>query len=118
MSSRCQGAVIRMHLRELTQLFDSLDHSPFREKDLDPNAEAYIVDSFEEFSRNEPCILLIHLERPPGPGYEEKIVQEAVRVHFTRQSQALRRKLRRLVRLGLISLGIGLAFLGTFFLIA
>ena len=40
--------IIEMHLREMSQLFDSLDHSPFREKDLDRNAEEYIVESLKE----------------------------------------------------------------------
>ncbi len=34
-----RAGMIRMHLRRIEQLFDSLDHSPFREKDLDRNAE-------------------------------------------------------------------------------
>jgi broad specificity phosphatase PhoE len=110
-------ATIQMHLKELAQLFDSLDHSPFREKDLDRNAEDYIVESFKQLSPTLPCALTIYLDASPGSADEEKIVEQAVRVHFARQSQVLRRKLQRLIRLGSISLAIGLSFLATFFLI-
>ena len=47
-ASRC---IIKVHLRKLEQLFDSLDHSPFREKDLDRNAEEYIVDTIKELPK-------------------------------------------------------------------
>jgi hypothetical protein len=42
------SGVIEVRLKELNQLFDSLDPSPFAEKDLDPKAERYIVDSYRE----------------------------------------------------------------------
>lgn len=36
-------AVIEVHVRELKQLFNSIDPSPFRNRDLDPKAEEFIV---------------------------------------------------------------------------
>jgi len=36
-------AVIEVHVSELKQLFDAIDPSPFRERDLDPKAEEFIV---------------------------------------------------------------------------
>ncbi len=36
-------AVIQVHVAELKQLFNSIDPSPFRNKDLDPRAEDFIV---------------------------------------------------------------------------
>jgi hypothetical protein len=53
-----------------------------------------------------------------GPSDDGKNVGDAIRVHFARRSQLLRRDLRQLIRRGLISLGIGLAFLATVFMIA
>ena len=106
-----------MHLRSLNQLFDSLDHSPFREKDLDRNAEEYIVESFKELSPVAACELVIYLDHRVGLHQEEKVVEEAVRVHFAREARGLQRKLRRLVRVGSISLAIGLSFLVAFFII-
>jgi hypothetical protein len=37
----CQ--LIEVRVGELKQLFNAMDPSPFREKDLDPNADAFIV---------------------------------------------------------------------------
>src|SRR5260370_14240537 len=36
-------SVIEVHVGELKQLFNSIDPSPFRNKDLDPKAEEFIV---------------------------------------------------------------------------
>jgi hypothetical protein len=38
------GAVLELHVAELKQLFDAMDPVPFRERDLDSHAHAYIVD--------------------------------------------------------------------------
>jgi len=35
--------LIEIHVAELRQLFNSIDPSPFEEKDLDPKAEEFIV---------------------------------------------------------------------------
>lgn len=99
-------AIIEMHLREMTQLFDSLDHSPFREKDLDRNAEEYIVDSIKELPARAACELVIHFDQPASTPNEVSIIEEALHVHFARRAQVLRRLLRR----GWIRLGIGLSF--------
>jgi hypothetical protein len=103
--------VIEVRLREARQLFDALDPSPFREKDLDPDAEEYIVESARELPSGDPCALVIHLDQPTGLPDEERAVGDAVRVHFARRAGILRRDLRRLFRRGFISLGIGVAFL-------
>src|SRR2546428_10941040 len=36
-------SVIEVHVGELKQLFNAIDPSPFRDKDLDPEAEEFIV---------------------------------------------------------------------------
>ncbi len=109
--------IIKIHLRRLEQLFDSLDHSPFREKDLDRNAEEYIVDSIKEFPAKAPCELAIYLDQPVGIQEERNVIAEAIHVHFARRAQVFRQNLRQLLRRGSISLAIGLSFLVTFFLL-
>ena len=42
--------LIEVHVAELKQLFNAIDPSPFRERDLDPNAEEFIVDWAKEAS--------------------------------------------------------------------
>jgi hypothetical protein len=111
-------SVIEVRLRELSQLFNSLDPSPFHEKDLDPSAEEYIVDSYKEVPRREECALVLYVDQAAGLADEGRVVEEAIRVHFARRARLLTRELRRLVRRGVISLGIGLAFLAAVFVAA
>ena len=53
------GARIDLHVGEIRQLFNSMDPSPFRERDLDPKAEAYIVESARELGSKKPLRLTI-----------------------------------------------------------
>ena len=46
----CQ--LIEIHVSELRQLFNAIDPSPFRERDLDPDAEEFIVDWARERRRS------------------------------------------------------------------
>lgn len=110
------GGVIEMRLRESSQLFDALDPSPFREKELGHHVEEWIIESAKEYPTMTAWSLIIHLDQPGNAN--ERVVADAIRSHFERKSSILRRQLRQLLRRGLISLGIGVAFLTLFFLIA
>lgn len=112
----CDG-VIKMHLRKSEELFDSLDHSAFRERDLDPRAEDYIVESVRELPSQGSCMIVIYLDDVVDVSAESKAISEAVHHHFSRRVQILRRNLRQLLRRGLISLVIGVGVLGTFLLL-
>lgn len=109
---------VELHLRELTQLFDSRDPSPFHEKDLDSEAEEYIVESVKEQSRREQIALVISVDQSANVSDEATVVEDAIRFHFSRRAQLSRRKLRHLIRRGLVSLGIGLSFLAIVFMMA
>ena len=54
---------IKLKLRDLSQLFNSMDPSPFIEKDLDDEAEEFIVSWAEECSPHAQLDLRIYLER-------------------------------------------------------
>jgi hypothetical protein len=51
--------VIEVQVDEISQLFDTLDPFPFRERDLDKDAEEYIVGWARELS-NQPIEIIIH----------------------------------------------------------
>ena len=106
-------SVVKMHINELTQLFNSLDPSPFYEKEIDRNAEEYIVRSTQELPGKSPVALVVYLDTTTTAPDEARMLREAIHVHFARQLQRFRRELRQLINRGWISLGIGLAFLGT-----
>lgn len=108
-----QVGEIELHLRVLSQMFDSLDPSPFHEQDLAREAEEYIIESAKEQGKRPARSLVIHLDDPAGA--DERRVGDAVRVHFQRRVQTLTLRLRDLLRRGWISLAIGLGFLVLFF---
>jgi hypothetical protein len=105
------AGVIEVRVRDLIQLFDSMDPSPFHEKDLDGDAEEYIVSSANELPGRVPFTLVVHVERASDDPEQAAVLRDAVRDHFARQSELSRRALRRLLRRGWISLLIGLSFL-------
>ena len=54
------SSVVEVHVRELSQLFDSLDPSPFHEKVLDRDAEEYIDSRLKELPK-APAALIVYL---------------------------------------------------------
>ena len=100
-------ARIEIRVTELHQLFNAIDPSPFREKDLDPKAEAFIVEWAKELPADAQLALLVHVDRPAGIAEEAVILREAIREYFSQRSESTRRKLRQLFRVGRTSLLIG-----------
>ena len=106
-------ALIEVRVSDLKQLFNSLDPTPFLGRDLDPQAEEFIIGWAREVRSNVPLGLLVHADDEAASADADTIVHTAVRDHFKRRAQTMRQKLRQLFRLGRRSLLIGLAFLAT-----
>ena len=102
--------VLDLYLAETRQLFNSMDPAPFQERDLDPKAEAYIVEWAGEAPARLPLGLMVHLGREPATEATAAMLREAVDDHFRRRARVTWAKLRRLFRVGRISLVIGLGF--------
>ena len=105
--------LIEVRVAELKQLFNAMDASPFRDRDLDPNAEDLIVGWAREAPRGSTLALLIRLDRAPGLPDEPAALRDAVHEFFTHRAQVTRSRLRRLLSIGRISLVVGLSFLVT-----
>lgn len=103
--------VLELHLAELRQIFDSMDPAPFRERDLDPKANEYIVDWARECPSDRPLALVVHLGSQQAAAGDEPLLGDAVREFYRGRAAATRHDLSRLFRTGRISLVIGLAFL-------
>ncbi len=104
------GARIDVHVGEIRQLFNSMDPSPFRERDLDPKAEAYIIDSARELSRNAPLVLTVSLSGGASAAEDLAALPQAVHEYFAQRGVATRTGLRRMLRIGGWSLLIGVSF--------
>jgi hypothetical protein len=105
----CQ--LIEVRVATLKQLFNGLDPSPFRETDLDTEAEAFIVGWAREVPADAPLGLLVYLGRPAGMPNEAALLGDAVREYFSHRAEASRKRLRHLFRVGRTSLVIGLVCL-------
>ncbi|HZW10108.1 MAG TPA: hypothetical protein VFF69_09415, partial [Phycisphaerales bacterium] len=105
------GEVIEIRLAESKQLFNAIDPAPFREKDLDPKAEEFIVNWARELPADASLSLVVRLDRPAGVPDEAEVVRDAVHQYFRLRSQATGRRLKQLFRVGRTSLLIGILFL-------
>src|SRR5690348_4735276 len=97
-------AVIEVHVGELKQLFDAIDPSPFRERDLDPKAEEFIVSWAKDLPRDVSLALVVDLDREAGLPDEAAVLRDAIHEFFRRRAQTYRQRLRELFRLGRTSL--------------
>ena len=109
--SQANKATLEVRVGEVKQLFNAMDPAPFWERELDPNAVEYIVASAQEVSSNLPLELIVHLARETPTPEAVALLREAVHEDFKHRAVASRRQLRRLLRIGRISLLIGLLFL-------
>jgi hypothetical protein len=102
---------IELRLREVGQLFNSMDPTPFHHKDLDPAAEEFIESWALEFPPDSRFHIHVHVERLPPDGDPTAMVAEAIHNFFDYKAELTRRELSQLLEQGRTSLGIGLAFL-------
>jgi hypothetical protein len=103
---------IRISLSDINQLFNSMDPSPFNEKDLDQDAEEFILSWAQEYAHDEPVSLAIHLKQFPEGKDPKVAVEQAVRHYFAYRAKLNDLEFSRLMKQGRFSLLIGLVFLG------
>ena len=106
-----------MRLRELAQLFNSMDPSPFLDRDLDADAEEFIMSWAREHPADHELDLVVHLATPPPPDRAASL-EEAVQHYFTQRAHLKGLEFRRLLRLGRTTLLVALAFLASCLLVA
>lgn len=103
--------VMDVRLRSIHQLFNSMDPSPFVDRDLDQDAEEYVVSWAREFHHRGDFRLVLHLEEYPDDPVTEGRTEAAVRHYFGYREEVATREFKRLMREGRLSLVIGLTFL-------
>jgi hypothetical protein len=104
-------STIQVRIHELRQLFNSIDPSPFRERDLDPDCEEFIVSWAREMPPDRDLQVEIRIDREQPPAELAAEVPSAVRSHFAREASLQNLRRRRIVREGRLSLAIGLVLL-------
>ena len=102
--------LIDLRLANAGQLFNTMDPSPFHERDLDHDAEEFIVGWAREHEAHHPLRIRVVLRQAPESSVTH-MVQASIHHYFDYRAQVTRRELRELFREGRTALGIGMAFL-------
>lgn len=98
---------IAIRLRTIGQMFNSFDPAPFHEKDLDNDAEDFIVSWARELPPDTPFSIAVHLPPQEAQSAEAKSLAAAVANYFEYRARRLEHELRELFRIGWRSLAIG-----------
>ena len=101
---------LELRVREIGQLFNSMDPTPFLNKDLDREAEAYIETWALGFPPDSRLHITIHLEHLPAEGDPSALMTEAIHNYFDYKAGLVRGELKQLLKQGRISLLIGVTF--------
>jgi hypothetical protein len=111
LSRQKRETTIEVNLQDLEQFFNTMDPSPFHEKDLDHDLEEFIVSWATEYPLQEPIRLVVHVQnRPPGIDIQN-VIERAVHNYFAYKAGLNQREFKHLLREGRLSLLIGLSFL-------
>lgn len=103
--------LIELRLANAGQLFNTMDPSPFHERDLDHDAEEFIVG----WAREQPADVALRIRivlRQPADEQVRGMVKESISHYFAYRAGNTRRELMELLREGRTALLIGMAFLG------
>lgn len=106
-----QHAVIEVRVERIAQLFDTLDPLPFRERDLDKDAEEFIVGWARELPAGRPIQLRLHMPAAEASGEAAREAGRAICHYFQHRADAVTNDLKELFRVGRYSLLIGLVVL-------
>lgn len=106
-----EPSIIELQVEKVGQLFDTLDPTPFRERDLDREAEDYIVGWAREFPRKAAIRIVIHMPASEASSEQAQLLGQAVSGYFEHRADLLTNELKELLRVGRYSLCVGLAVL-------
>lgn len=110
--------LIEIRVDRLAQLFHTLDPFPFREKDLDQEAEDYIVGWARELPDRRPIRIAVHVREGDVRAADSNELNEAFHHYFEGRAVAVQNDLNELFRIGRRSLAIGIPILVACFIAA
>ena len=112
MYRRKDGRVlIEIKLTSVSQLFNSFDPAPFYEKELDSDAEEYIVDTVQDFPAKTKFMILIYLPPALVVSEEVKKIIPGIHNHFQDPDACYGTESQAENPVGRFSLLVGLSFL-------
>ncbi|WP_368904755.1 hypothetical protein [Taklimakanibacter lacteus] len=102
---------IEIRVDDVVQLFDTLDPYPFPERDLNRDAEEFIVGWARELAPHRPITIAIHYPDTTRQRSAFEALKQAMAKYFTARAQSAQRDLNELFRVGRYSLAVGVATL-------
>ncbi len=102
---------IEVHLRTPEQIYNSLDPSPFHERDLDDEAERYIVGSARELPGKGSLNILVTLPQAACENPMARQIPHAIKYYFGYRAKQTQQSLTELIKIGWRFLAIGLSVL-------
>ena len=108
--SKKPSGLIEIKLNKIDQLFNTMDRAPFDERDLDHDAEEFIVSWAKEHEKDSDLIIRVVLQEKENEDTTRRVI-ESIHRYFEYRAAATDRELKALFREGRISLLIGLGFL-------
>ncbi|MCZ8097574.1 MAG: hypothetical protein O9972_06625 [Burkholderiales bacterium] len=118
MSETLPTAFIELRLSSIEQLFHRLDPLPFREGDLSPEVEEYIVESARELPKKAAIAIRVHVPEGVAGSGPRVDVGDAIRGFFAGRAKAEAGVIRDHFGDGRSALVIGLAILATCLLVS
>jgi hypothetical protein len=106
-------STIELQVDKIGQLFETFDPMPFRERDLDRNAEEFIVGWARELPKRTPIRILVHMPSAEAAQENAASLQEAFSRYFQYRAEITAGSLGELFRMGRYSLLIGLVVLAS-----
>lgn len=100
-AAHATSATVSIHVRHLAQLFNSLDPSPFWDRDLDGETAQFIEEEFGEKRSADTWHLHVHAIEGADLAAD---LQAAVEHYYTRMASSTRRRLSDQMRLGQLAL--------------
>ena len=111
MTEAASGHLIELRVNNVAQLFHTLDPFPFRERDLDKEAEEFIVGWARELSADRAIRIVIHYPESEAQTNAAQELSEAFHRYFSERAGTTEREIKELFRVGRRSLGIGITIL-------
>jgi hypothetical protein len=105
------GKAIEVRVNDLSQLFDTLDPFPFPERDLDKDAEEFIVGWARELPRDQPLCIVIHMPATSAAKQDITAIGGAINRYFEYRAGVITREIKELFRIGRLALLVGFGVL-------
>ena len=102
------GEMIELRVDNIAQLFHTLDPFPFRERDLDKEAEEFIVGWARELAADRTIKIVVHFPEAEAQTKAAGELREAFHRYFFDHAGATQREIKELFRVGRRSLRMAL----------